>query len=313
MECTKCGLEFKNTNGLNQHINKCKLNKELVLEIKNDYIKNYLSLQDLSDKYKISKNLIRKILINNMRTTSEACKVSKKPRKKHTDGSKQILREKRLLWMKNNPEKTAWRTSNMSYPEKVFNDYVIKNEYDKKYLITREKSIFPYYIDFAFENEKVAIEIDGSQHLLLERKLKDEKKDKLLNELGWKVIRIAARSVIKDTVNTLEEIFKMINVSDKIENNNKVGIFHYESKYSYYKKERINGLTEKEYKNQENRNKEQEKYITLILNSNIDFSKFGWVNKVSIILNRTPQKVNRWMKKYMFDFYNTNCFKRNTI
>lgn len=50
--------------------------------------------------------------------------------------------------------------------------------------------------------------------------------------------------------------------------------------------------------------------INLIINSNIDFSKFGWVQKVSEILEITPQKVNKWMKRNMLEFYNTKCFKR---
>ena len=49
--------------------------------------------------------------------------------------------------------------------------------------------------------------------------------------------------------------------------------------------------------------------INLILNSNVDFSKFGWVGKVSSIINLSPQKVNVFMKKYMPDFYK-NCFVR---
>ena len=49
--------------------------------------------------------------------------------------------------------------------------------------------------------------------------------------------------------------------------------------------------------------------IEEIKNSNINFSKFGWVNKVSKILKITPQKVNCWMKKNMLEFYNNNCFK----
>jgi len=48
----------------------------------------------------------------------------------------------------------------------------------------------------------------------------------------------------------------------------------------------------------------------LIINSDIDFSKFGWVNNVANIIKQKPQKVKVWMKKYMLDFYNKNCFKR---
>ena len=58
--------------------------------------------------------------------------------------------------------------------------------------------------------------------------------------------------------------------------------------------------------------KRWEEYIPLVINSGIDFSKFGWVTKVSELLGITPQKVNKWMKRYLGDFYNTACFKRKT-
>lgn len=72
----------------------------------------------------------------------------------------------------------------MSYPEKLFQELLIKYGFDKRYLIIREYCVFPYYIDFAFVDLKIAIEIDGSQHLLPERKKKDIKKDKLLITKG---------------------------------------------------------------------------------------------------------------------------------
>lgn len=47
-----------------------------------------------------------------------------------------------------------------------------------------------------------------------------------------------------------------------------------------------------------------------IFNHSIDFGKFGWVQKVSVIWGIPPQKVNKWMKRYHKEFYETSCFKR---
>ena len=52
--------------------------------------------------------------------------------------------------------------------------------------------------------------------------------------------------------------------------------------------------------------------IKLITESDIDFSKFGWVNHVAKLINITPQKVSAFMKKYMSDFYKEKCFKRKS-
>lgn len=51
-------------------------------------------------------------------------------------------------------------------------------------------------------------------------------------------------------------------------------------------------------------------YINNILNSSIKFDKFGWVKEVAKIINKQPQKVNKWMLKYMPTFYNEKCFKK---
>lgn len=61
----------------------------------------------------------------------------------------------------------------------------------------------------------------------------------------------------------------------------------------------------------QNKEKEAEN-IEKVLNSNIDFSKLGWVTKVSKLINKKDQKINKWMKKYLPDFYRDNCFKRKS-
>lgn len=51
--------------------------------------------------------------------------------------------------------------------------------------------------------------------------------------------------------------------------------------------------------------------INKIKSSSIDFGKFGWVGKTARLLNMKPQKINQWMRRYMFDFYDQYCFKRH--
>lgn len=147
--------------------------------------------------------------------------------------------------MKNNPDKTAWRTKQISYPEKCFQDMLISNGFDKKYKIYREYSIFPYFIDFAFVDLKLAIEIDGSQHLLEDRKLSDMKKDELLSKFGWRILRITADKVIHEPDVVTEALSNMI-MNDSCTYDN-VGILMAPKKHEYVKKERDeNGWTKKQ-------------------------------------------------------------------
>ena len=178
------------------------LTEEDKVNIIKDYVENFLSIRDLKSKYNIkSGTYLVNLLKGKIRNLSESNKVAHKrypERYKHTEESKSKLREKRLAFMKAHPEQTAWRQKNMSYPEEMFLKFLNERGYADKFLIQREYSIFPYFIDFAFVDLKIAIEIDGSQHLLQERKAKDELKDALLIENGWRVIRIAESSVKED-------------------------------------------------------------------------------------------------------------------
>ena len=47
-----------------------------------------------------------------------------------------------------------------------------------------------------------------------------------------------------------------------------------------------------------------------ILSYNIDFSKFGWVEKVAKLENTSHTSIRRFMRKYMPDFYYTKCYIR---
>ena len=79
-----------------------------------------------------------------------------------------------------------------SYPEKwlikvLDNEFGMKENVDYR----TEMPFGRYALDFAWENKKFAIEIDGEQHERFEEyKKRDEKKDELLKENSWIVMRI---------------------------------------------------------------------------------------------------------------------------
>lgn len=154
------------------------LNKESIIE---DY-RNGCSIRDICAKYGIkSKKWVSNIIGENVRGRSESIANSHKrhPEKYfHNEETKEKIRKHRIKFLKEHPEETAWRKRNEpSYPEQCFIKLLKNYGYDKKHLIEREFPVFPYYIDFAFVSEKLAVEIDGSQHILNEdRKEKDEKK-----------------------------------------------------------------------------------------------------------------------------------------
>lgn len=83
----------------------------------------------------------------------------------------------------------GWHTrkGEASYPEKyiesVFNQEGISGW-------KREKKVGRWFIDFAFEDRMIAVEVDGRQHDDAPRSKSDKKKDEYLTANGWKVIRV---------------------------------------------------------------------------------------------------------------------------
>lgn len=119
---------------------------------------------------------------------------------------------------------------------------------------------------------------------------------------GWKVFRIGYNENNEETINEFLTYISKIEAGEKELPNRMF-------KYSEIKKPK---RTWEEWTLQKNNlNLELNKpLIDLVKNSDIDFSKFGWVGQVAILIDKKPQKINEWMKKYMLEFYETKCFKR---
>ncbi|MBI2480575.1 MAG: DUF559 domain-containing protein [Planctomycetia bacterium] len=62
----------------------------------------------------------------------------------------------------------------------------------------REYPIPPYTVDFCCLELKLIIEVDGEQHFTDEGRRHDASRDKLLAELGYRVLRIPGYDVIRD-------------------------------------------------------------------------------------------------------------------
>ena len=195
-----------------------------------DY-KNGASIRDIEKIYNIKCRdwIQNKLLKGITRNFSEANSLTHKKypeRFKHDEAYKKKMREFRLKFMREHPEKTAWRKRNEpSYPEKCFIKFLEENKYSEKYLIEREYPVFPFYIDFAFVDLKVAVEIDGSQHILdAERIERDKAKDKTLVYNGWKVLRITENLVKTDWISLKTKLDETINITN-VSSVTKVGIF----------------------------------------------------------------------------------------
>lgn len=201
------------------------------------------------------------------------------------------------------------RNDKTSYPERFFIEVLKNNGLYDKYNIEQKLSIGKYFLDFAIIDLKLNIEIDGQQHFRTDDAiLHDKIRNEYLINKGWKIYRICWIEMMQKTQEIIEHFINYINNIDNETN-------HYYVISDIVLKRQPKYGTREDYnkilkENKEKYNIEQQKYIDLVLNSDIDFSKFGWVNKVALIINQRPQKVNIWMKRFMSEFYYTKCFKR---
>lgn len=194
-----------------------------------------------------------------------------------------------------------------SYPEKWFIKNVLhKFDLYSKYTIVEKMSFHKYFLDFAILDMKIDIEIDGQQHFRNSDSIKhDENRDNFLLENNWRVYRIAwlelknkPDEIIKDLLFFIKEqkLYRKYNVDEVKKNIKKTLKYGSREKYSI-------GTKEKSYL-------KYEPLMKIIKDSNINFSKFGWVKEVSILTGIKYQKVSYWMNRYMKDFYDEKCFKR---
>jgi len=66
-----------------------------------------------------------------------------------------------------------------------------------------------YVADFACMETRLIIEVDGLSHDMGSRPARDEKRTRILQGKGWRVVRVAARRVLADPVAAADAILRM--------------------------------------------------------------------------------------------------------
>ncbi len=66
----------------------------------------------------------------------------------------------------------------------------------KKFHFRRQMQIGPYYVDFVSVRLRLVIEVDGSQHFEDGAIAYDERRTKMIEALGYKVLRFATTDVL---------------------------------------------------------------------------------------------------------------------
>jgi len=285
MKCDLCDLEVKNNRGLAIHLKKHQMN-----------LSEYLDIKRQTPKCPICKNECKRHRTY-FRTTcgNESCYRETLRRRKHNQVTKDILREKRVDYLHKKTGKTAWERRSrkeMSYLESWFQeDVIIKHDLQSRHQIITEHCVKGYFIDFAFLDKMIAVEIDGRCHFdkNMNRREGDFKKDACLSNEGWQVIRMNFFDIRRNPNDLVENFLKVLESGDQ-RSLSWIGQTRY-----------TNLIEEKNRKMKEDKISQKsqiiQQKIRKLESANIDFSKHGWVEKASEAIEISPQKTRNWLEK----------------
>ena len=216
----------------------------------------------------------------------------------HSEETKENLSKIRSEFLKANPDKHPWKNNEKfkSKPCEFLKDFLRKNgisfieeynDFDKN-----------YSIDIAFPKSKIALEVNGNQHYNNDGTLKEYYliRDTYFKNLGWKTIQIPCHKVYSKDFQA--------NIIEYLKNNIDVN-FEYKPLERKHCK-RCGKDLPKLYKSklckrctmEVSTNVRNVERVFKIAEANIDFSKFGFIKKVSDVLELTPQHTSRWLKLY---------------
>lgn len=207
--CKFCGKECKNENSQRNHERLCKENpnKKTSPFVKWNATHNAWNkglTEETDDRVKQSRNTWRENLsLGKFKPVHQDKHLSKDHKQAISNSMKLAHKEGRA----HNIGESRWNNEH-SYPEKwlikvLENEFGMKEHIDYK----TEMSFGRFALDFAWPDRKLCIEIDGKQHQTDEiQKIRDNNKDKLLNENGWNELRIPWSDCCNNTKIWIEKI-----------------------------------------------------------------------------------------------------------
>lgn len=332
--CKYCNKTFETSQKLSGHTTYCELNPN-----RNNNLKKLENNRKYID-YKNIHNIIYKCQYCNKEVGNNGCLVlhekkciknpnnilsdkrkeflikKNKPKEKRklTEEHKQKIRESYHKWMEEHHDDFIKYSSGQSNVCEYFKNILKNNNIN---FIEEFTPFWPesgYRLDVAFPDEKIGIEINGSQHYNSNGELNENtlKKQHFFENKGWKIIQIYYKDVYKENITSIKEILNLpIRSKEYIKEDIDTRYLAKKKKEQLLEEKRNNRLILLEEQN----NKRKEIIRNLIENSNIDFSKSGWTEKCKDYLKSRNEffsnHIFQNIRKYFPDFLKrSDVFKR---
>lgn len=326
--CKYCGKVFSSKQQLGGHITFCELNPNkqhnldlLHLARNNKNVKNENFICRYCGKKLGNKGCLvlheRKCKLNPLYIPTQKQiehEIKRNKPRKLSEETKQKIREGLVRWKEQNEQLFLDYSRGKSKCCENFKQ-MLRN---KNISFVEEYTPFIpnrlYSLDIAFPNEKIGIEINGSQHYTINGELNDKtlEKQKYFEERGWKIFQIYYKQCYTINIDNFSDILSL-NIYDKS--------YIQEDFDLRYKNKAKKEVERKKYLDQREKEKLQKDEIqysiikNLIENSGIDFSKSGWSRKAQEYIKKYNPEWNsgvfRIIRRYCPEFLKQdNVWKR---
>lgn len=252
---------------------------------------------------------------------SHECYCSLNPNKrtvfpKPSAETKKKISESRKKYLAKHPDKVPFKlnhSSKQSYPEKYFENWLIKEQiFDQK-----EFQVERYSLDFAWPDKLIYLEIDGSQHSLDWMIEHDAARTKYLTEQGWTCIGRVYWPRYK-SYSKEEKVQYLSNLKNAIVNSSFVREFKSDKEIQEEVRSHkleigelvLDKLGRAMPLDKKFPDKVWEERKQLILNSNVDLTKFGWKTKVEKATGLTRRQVCDTIERFQ-DIFNNIVYIRS--
>lgn len=191
----ECGRDFNNYQSLNGHFSHCKIHRaaigkgDIPVKYRGKNFSEFSSEELNAMHKKAGETLKRKIASGEINATWTGKNLPKEMKEK--------IRKGRVKFLQENPgQHGAWNKENKSYLENWFEEFYLSELLDKNYDIQFNYSVYPYFLDFAFVDLKLDVEVDGKFHYTYETNIEHDKiRNETLEKLGWRIYRISIDEV----------------------------------------------------------------------------------------------------------------------
>lgn len=162
-----------------------------------------------------------------------------------------------------------------------------------------------FSIDVAFPDRRLGVEINGNQHYEEAGVLREyyQQRHDLIVESGWTILEVHF-SIVYDSKRLEQLVLRLATGQEP------------DIDYSFYikqpkqpKKAKYGDRPTYFTALREQAKIAQRPRVQMLIESGIDFSKFGWVNKAASLLGIREQRVSKWMKRFAPELY-SKCFHR---